>query len=162
MSERQKATKFLKTLIQCDDSEHCQELRERIKRAEKDEKCIRSALFLVIVLGLLSVSGIGYSAVLVPEFARFSTHIATKICCALSLTCLISTGVFLGVWLHHRAATNRVYEECRRFIHTFMESRLKPGQPSSPVMTLETGTSRVYKIQTPKSQDEAVLLQKAS
>jgi hypothetical protein len=52
MSERQKATKFLKALIQCDNSEHCHELRERVKKAERDEKCIRSALFLVTVLGL--------------------------------------------------------------------------------------------------------------
>jgi len=162
MSERQKATKFLKSLIQCDDSEHCHELRERIKRAERDEKCIRTALFLVIVLGLLSVSGIGYAAVLVPEFGRFSSHIATKIFCALGLACGICMGVFVGVWLHHRAVTNRIYEECRRFIHGFMESRLKPPHSQTATLTLETGTTRVYKIQTPKSQDDTGFLQRAS
>ena len=162
MSERQKAIKFLKALIQCDNSEHCHELRERVKRAERDEKCIRSALFLVAVLGLLSLSGIGYSAVLVHEFARFSSHISTKIFCALGLASLICIGVFLGVWLHHRAATNRVYDECRRFIHAFMESRFEVAHPSPMATTLETGTSRVYKTKTPQPQDGAELLQKAS
>ena len=162
MNERQKTTKFLKALIQCDDSDQCHHLRERIKRVEKDERCIRSALFLVIVLGLLSLSGIGYSAVLVPEFARFSSHIATKVFCALTLASLICVGVFFGVWLHHRAAANRVFDECRRFVQAFMESKLTPASRPPSVVAFEDQTTRLYKIQTPKSQDEAEWLQKAS
>ena len=67
MSERQKETKFLKTLILSDDSDQARELQARIQRAEKDEKCIRGAVYMVAVVALLSLSGLGYSAVLVPE-----------------------------------------------------------------------------------------------
>ena len=96
MTERQKEVRFLKSLIVCDDSAHSHEFQDKMKRVEKDEKCIRCALSLVSLIALLSLSGIGYSAVFVPEFARFSTHIATRIFCALGLGSLICVGVFLG------------------------------------------------------------------
>ena len=161
MSERQKEARFLKSLILCDDSTYCHELQARIKRVEKDEKCIRCALSMVSLLALLSFSGIGYSAVFVPEFARFSTHIATRIFCALGLGSLICTGVFVGFWLWYRSATNRVYGECRRFVHGLMDAKVKPG-PLTSVTASKTSPSPVYEIETPKSQDEAELLQKAS
>src|SRR5260221_2993407 len=98
MTERQKETKFIKNLILCEDSEQGRRLQERIKSAEKDEKCIRCAVYLVLVITLLSFSGLGYSAVLVPEFARFSSHLATRVCCAIGLGSLICLAIFLGYW----------------------------------------------------------------
>src|SRR5438046_9837250 len=123
MSQRKKESRFIKSLILCDDSSHCHELQEKIKRAEKDEKCMEGALWLVLVIGMLSVSGLGYSAVFVPEFSRFSSHIATRICCAFALASCICVGIFFFLWLGYRAATNRVYDECRRFAHGLVESK---------------------------------------
>src|SRR5258708_820184 len=98
MTERQKETKFLKTLILCDDSAQGRQLQERIKSAEKDERCIRGAVGLVAVLALLSLSGLGYAAVFVPQSVQFSSYIATKVCCALALGSGICVAIFLCYW----------------------------------------------------------------
>src|SRR5947209_8371234 len=103
MSERQKETKFLKTLILCDDSDQGRQLQDKIKSAEKDERCVRCAVFLVGLLALLSLSGLGYSAVFVPQIARFSSHIATRIFCATGLGSVICMGLFVGYWFWYRA-----------------------------------------------------------
>src|SRR3954467_15344348 len=98
MTERQKETKFLKALILCDDSAQGRQLQDRIKSAEKDERCIRGAVGLVAVLALLSLSGLGYSAVFAPQTVQFSSFIGTKVCCALGLGSAICVTIFLGYW----------------------------------------------------------------
>ena len=155
MTERQKETKFIKNLILCEDSDQGRRLQERIKNAEKDEKCIRCAVYLVLVLTLLSVTGLGYSVVLVPSIARFSTHLATRVCCAVGLGSLICLAIFLGYWFWYRAMSNRVYEECRRFLRAALEGRLK----QSPVPSASAPATPVDQIETQPSQDRAVLLE---
>src|ERR1051325_1042932 len=124
MSERQKETKFLKTLIVCDDSEQSRCLQERIKRAEKDERCIRCAVYLVSLLALLCLSGLGYAAVFVPQFGHFSSHIATRVFCIIGLGSAICLVIFLAYWSWYRAVSNRLFDECRRFLGPLMESRI--------------------------------------
>ncbi len=159
MSERQKTTEFLKTLIRCDESEQGRHLQERILRAEREEKCIRCAIFMVGLVVLLSISGLGYSAVLVPQFSQYSSHFATKCFCALGLGSLLCFLVFLGCWFWYRAMSNRVSEDCRRFLRTVFESRLKQAAQASPLATLGTGSLRVYETETPKSKVEAGVFQ---
>jgi hypothetical protein len=159
MSERQKETDFLKTLIEHNDCEQCRHLRDRIKRAEKDEKCIRCAVYLVALLAMLSLSGLGYAAVLVPQFTRFSSHIATKIFCTFGLGSVICVPIFLGFWLRYRGTTNQIYDECRRFVRTLLESRVTPP---SPILAVEREEPKVYQIETAKPRDETELLQQAS
>jgi hypothetical protein len=139
MSERQKETRFLKTLIVCDDSEQGRSLQERIGRAEKDERCIRCAVCLVSFLALLCLFGLGYSAVFVPQTAHFSTHISTHVFCIIGLGSTICLVIFLGYWLWYRAVSNRVFEECRRFLRPLMESRLNevPGQRQNGLYRIE-------------------------
>src|SRR5438093_3898128 len=158
MSERQKESRFLKTLILCDHSEQGRRLQEKIKRAEKDERSIRCAVFLVGVVAMLSLSGLGYAAVFVPEFARFTSHIATRICSALGLGSLLCMLVFVGYWLWYRAASNRIFEECRRFLRPLMESRINQLPPSLQVVELDSRGLPVYGTETPKPQDQPVLL----
>jgi hypothetical protein len=154
MRNRQKETKFLKALIQCDESGHGQQLQDRISKAEKDEKCIRCALYLVGLLLCLSVSGLGYSAVFVPQFARYSSHTATKVFCALGLGSLICAMVFWGCWLWYRAVSNRVFEDCRRFLRAVLESRINQASVASP---LPATTSGSFKVHEPHEKDQLVM-----
>lgn len=157
MSERQKEVKFLKSLILCDDSDQGRQLQERIKCAEKDEKCVRCATYMVGIAALLSLAGLGYSAVFVSEIHRFSSHIAPRIFSALGLASLLCLFLFAGYWLWFRAVSNRVYEDCRRFLRAALETRLQQGAPISTFATvsaLQSEADQVYKIETPKSQDD--------
>ncbi len=162
MTGRQKETRFLKTLLMSHDSAECHVLKERIKLAEQDEKCIRSAVYLVSILGLLSFSGLGYTAVLVPEFAQFHSHLATKFFCALGLGSVIGVSIFLVFWLRYRMATDRIYDECRLFVHSMVEAKSQSSASPADVVTVSQTGSKLYKIETHKSQDDTELLQRAS
>ena len=49
MTEREKQTRFLKELIRSEDRAELQELQARITKAERDERSIRSAVWLMFV-----------------------------------------------------------------------------------------------------------------
>jgi hypothetical protein len=116
MSEHQKQTAFLKALILEEDTEEHRHLEERIHKAERDERCVNRAMRLVGVLGLLSIAGLGYLAVLLPGFFDNSSHFLIKTFCALALGSSICFVVFLGLWLWQRALVNRALEDGRRCI----------------------------------------------
>src|SRR5688572_23728300 len=101
MTERQRQIAFLKSLLK-DNSEECNRLRERINKAEHDEKCIRRALFLMVIVGVFSIVGLGYSAVLLPEFFDNATPFLVKIFCALGLGSLLCMIIFGTCWLWYR------------------------------------------------------------
>ena len=99
------------------------------------------------VLALLCLSGLGYSAVLVPQFNRFSSHISTHVFCIIGLGSVICLIIFLGYLFWYRAVSNRVYEECRRFLRPLLESRI--NQKSLPAPAVETPNESValYRIE---------------
>ena len=119
MSERQKQREFLKGLLGFAGSPVRRDLHDRMLKAEHDEKCVRSALILVGLVALFSVSGLGYSAVLLPEFFDSSTPLLVKLFCALGLGSVLCMIVFLGCWIWYRSIANRLHDECR---HIVMES----------------------------------------
>jgi hypothetical protein len=132
MSERQKQINFLKTLICHEQSEQHRDLQDRIKQAEQDEKCIRRMVFLVIVVEMLSLAGLGYSAVFHPNFFAYTTPFLVRLFSALclgSLACLIA---FVGYWLWHRNMLNDLNEECRRVVLASLQSHPQPS-PFAPV-----------------------------
>lgn len=116
MSERQKQSEFLKALILEADTQEHRRLQEKITEAERDERCVNRAMRIVAVVAVLAVCGIGYLAVLLPDFFEDSSHILIRSCCALALGSLICFFVFFGLWIWHRALVNRALEEGRRCI----------------------------------------------
>jgi hypothetical protein len=127
MSERQKQINFLKVLIRCDESDQHRDLQDRIKKAEQDEKCIRRMMFLVIVVALLSLAGVGYSAVFHPNFFAYTTPFIVRLFSALGLGSVACLIVFLGYWLWHRNMLNGLNEECRRIVLASLHAHSQPS-----------------------------------
>lgn len=125
MSEHSKQAQFLKKLVMYDDIPTHRLLCERLAAAERNERCLLLACRLVGLIALVSMAGIGYSAVLLPEFFDNSTHVVLRFFSALSLGSALCLMVFLGLWLLYRGNTNRIHEECRRVITAMLEARLK-------------------------------------
>jgi hypothetical protein len=125
MSEYRKQVAFLKSLMSYDDNAETRQLRERLVGAEKNERCLLCACRLVGLIGMLALAGIGYSAVLLPQFFDNSTHVLIRFFTALGLGSALCFAFFLGLWFWYRSTTNRIHEECRRAITTMLESRLK-------------------------------------
>lgn len=158
MSEHQKQSAFLKTLLTYDDSAEHRRLQERIAGAERDERCIRCACRLVGLVALLAVSGLGYSAVLLPEFFHSSRSFLVQFFCALALGSILCLGVFFGLWFWYRSIVNKLHDECRRLITSLMRARFTTTARQSSSQTRPT----VVPLQAEPAPAEVIPLRKAS
>jgi hypothetical protein len=125
MSEHRKQSEFLKKLVLHDDSSANRSLCERLAAAERNERCLLLACRLVGLIALVALAGIGYSAVLLPEFFDNATHVVLRFFSALGLGSALCFVVFLGLWFWYRGHTDRIHDECRRVITAMLEVRLK-------------------------------------
>jgi|tagenome__1003787_1003787.scaffolds.fasta_scaffold20555244_2 hypothetical protein len=160
MSEREKQTRFLKELIRTECCDELESLKAQITKAERDERCIRSALWLMLVLALLSAAGLGYSAVFVREFFENATPAIVKVFSALVLASMICLVGFLGFWVWTRQICNRLYEDCRNLIISLHRPPTPPGNPFPPAssMALSREDFQVYTIVTPQTGHEAQII----
>lgn len=125
MSEHQKQAAFLKALMAYDDGIEHRSLKERLSVAERNERCLTYACRLVGVILLVGVAGLGYSAVLLPEFFDNSPHLLIQFFSALGLGSTMCLAVFSALWFWYRSAVNRIYEECRQIVTRMVEVRFK-------------------------------------
>ena len=125
MTEYCKQAAFLRMLLAYEDADKRRELQEHLAQAEKNERCVLVATRLVGVIAAMGLAGLGYSAVLLPEFFNTSSHILVQFFSALALGSAMCLTVFVGLWLYYRGALNRVHDECRRVITRMIEARLQ-------------------------------------
>ena len=153
MTERQQQTEFLKELMQSQDCEQCRELETRICQAERDERCICSALSIAISFALLSLLGLGYSAVLAGDAGAASSITTLKVFTATLLASLICLVGFTGFLSSSRSVTNRLYHECRTFIKARQRSQF--ASPDVTSIVNKAGAGTVSETETPSSSDHA-------
>ncbi len=134
MSEYQKQADFLKKLVIYDDTPENRALCERLAQVERSEKCTQCACRLVGLIALLGLSGLGYAAVLLPQFFDNSTHFIVRLCGALGLGSGICLAVFLGLWYSYRRAANRLHAQCRLSISKMLAQRIPSAAITSPVI----------------------------
>src|SRR6185503_10737632 len=108
-----------------DDSPANRSICERLAAAERNERCLLLACRLVGLIAAVALAGIGYSAVLLPQFFDNATHVVLRFFSALSLGSALCFVVFLGLWFWYRSHTNRIHDECWRVITAMLEDRLK-------------------------------------
>jgi len=114
---------FLKALIAYEDGEASRQLQDGLAKAERESKCIRRAMFLVGILFMLSLSGLGYCSVLRPEFLHAPRSHVLSTLGGLGLGSLISLVVFFGCLLWNRASAGQLQKECRRKVLLLVESQ---------------------------------------
>ena len=81
MSEREKHITFIRKLAQYEQDGSLHDLEDQISKAEKEEKCVRSAAFLVSLIGLISALGIAYSTVVLENVFKNSTTAFIRFSC---------------------------------------------------------------------------------
>ena len=126
---------FLRRLVEPQVSDESRQLQDSLVQAEKDERCIRRAMFLMTVLFLLSLAGLGYCALLLPDIFGNPDHFVMRGLGYLALGALISQGLFFGYLLWHRMAVRRLHRECRQ-----MALALTASQPATPAPTAPRST----------------------
>jgi hypothetical protein len=127
MSEHQKTAAFLRELILHSDSAELHQLQERLATAEREQRCLSMAIRLMLVIAMLSLSGLGFSAVLVDDFFRGSNHVVVQLFGALVLSsffCLLSFALY-SYW--RRRALLQLHADCRRLILAQVNARISGG-----------------------------------
>jgi len=123
MLEHEQHTAFLMALIHHQSPESCPDLEEELNQTISKEKCIRRAVFVVSLIGGLSIAGLGYAAVLLPGFFQHSSFVIVKLFNAIGLASAICLGVFLPLWAQTRAHLRRLHRQCRRAIMGSLRGR---------------------------------------
>ena len=127
MSDHEKHTEFLRQCILYDESARRQELDAGIIQIQRDERCLRRAVWLMAGLTLLAVAGLAYGAVLADNFPYNTPQFIIDIICALGAGSLISLLFFVGLGMVYRSKLDQRREECRQIVMRLLESRL--GKP---------------------------------
>jgi hypothetical protein len=157
VTERERQARFLEALLK-DGTGEAKRLKERILQAQHDEHCIRRALVLMVLVGIFSIIGLGYSAVLLPHFFDNATPLLVKVFCALGLGSLICMLIFGVCWLWYRKASNEINEACRDYIVNELKGREAVVDFPNPV-TVNKSFSEVYQIGTADSGEESRIIQ---
>ena len=130
MNEHQKQTAFLTQCIRY-DGHH--KLEERITELQRNEICVRRAVWLMALFAALAMAGLGYAAVFLADYplnlSQFTARLIIKVLCALGVGSLICLLAFLGLGAIYRKELDQRREECRGLATKLIESRL--GKPTS-------------------------------
>ena len=69
-----KDTAFLKQCIGYDDTAERDRLEERIAQDQRNERCVRRAVWLMALLSALAIAGLCYAAVFLEDFPQNKSH----------------------------------------------------------------------------------------
>ena len=127
MSDHERETEFLRQCICYEDTQERHDLEQRIVQAQRNERSLRRAIWLVVALTAVAVAGLCYTVIFVPDFPRSNSQLAVKAFGALGLASLISLAGFLGYWGLYRKELGVQRDECRRLAAQLLEARL--GRP---------------------------------
>jgi hypothetical protein len=123
MDQRHNRSASLRALILHDGTEEFQAVLRRLESAERDLRCLRRAVLLTGLLAALSLSGIGYGTLLLPEVVSQVPSVLVQVLYALAMSSLVSMLVFGGLWTHRRCTEKRTHEKCRVHAREIQESR---------------------------------------
>jgi hypothetical protein len=130
MNEHQRETAFLRQCLHYDDTAQRQELEERLSQAQRDERCVRRAVWLMALLTALAMAGLCYSAVFQAQsMSQLTRSFTSKVFCTLALGSLICLTAFVGLGAIYRKVLDQRREECRRLATKLLESRLGTSHP---------------------------------
>jgi hypothetical protein len=124
MSEHQRHTAFLKRLVSYGDTPACKNLVERLANAERDERSVRRKMSGLIALTLISLIGLGYLKLFVPDHYVYTWHVLVRIFSVLGLGSVIGLATFAGCWFWCRKLLNSLRDEARSLVQPVLEEKL--------------------------------------
>jgi hypothetical protein len=135
MKDYQRQTEFLRQCILYNDTAEHRQLETRITELQRDEICVRRAVWLMALFAALAMAGLCYATILVtdnpPRFADISERFLLKALCVLGVGSMICLVVFFGLGLMYRKELDQRREACRRLAKEFLESRLGASTATS-------------------------------
>lgn len=142
MSDHQNDTAFLRQcLLYEDNTSERHRIEDNLALAQRNENCVRRAVWLMALVTALAIAGLGYTMVFLGDLSDQRAHWIIKAFSALGLAALVSHLTFLGFWMVHRQELNQQREQCRRVTTRLLVTRL--GDPSETPLSraAEGGTA---------------------
>ena len=137
MGDSERETAFLGQILSYDDTAEAQRLKARITQAQQQERCVRHALRLPVLLLLLAAVGIGYWEAIVEGGVSNMTWPARQSIAngfyGAGLGSLASMLALLVLGALYRKRTVQRQEEGRRFAAKLLQTRL--GNPTTPPLS---------------------------
>ena len=137
MGYNERETAFLGQVLSYDDTAEGQRLKAKITQAQQEERRVRQALRLPVLLLLLAAVGLGYWEAIVEGGSSNMTWPARQSIAngfyGAGLGSLASLLALLGLGAVYRKRTVERQEECRRFAAKLLHARL--GNPTAPPLS---------------------------
>lgn len=124
MTDHEKNTAFLRQCLLYDESAEGHQLEERLAQAQRHDRCVRRAVWLMALLIAISGAGLAYGAVLEGNFFYGESWFVIRLLGEIGVASLICLVTLMGLWMVYRRELNRLREQCRRLATTLLESRL--------------------------------------
>jgi len=124
-NREQKQNDILAQCIHDDSSGELNHDEERIRYAERQEHCVRRAMWLMALLAAFAALALGYSVILLYELPSYQTQLINHVIIVVGLASLTSLLAFAGFWIlcKHRLTARR--DEERNFILKLLSDRDK-------------------------------------
>ena len=139
MSEHQRNTEFLTRLISYDETPGRRDLAETIARLQRDARCVRRAVWLMVLLASLAAAGLCYGAIFLVgsvNFSQFTSQFVIKAFSAMGLGSIICLATFGVIDIVYQIRLARHREQCRCLAMKLVESRLSKSSllvpPAAP------------------------------
>src|ERR1043166_1353266 len=131
MREHQKETAFLRRCLRYEESAESRQLEDGLIEIQRDERCVRRAAWLMVMLAGLVLAFLGYGVVLLDNFPYNVPHLVMNTAYALGLVSFISLLVFVVLGIAYRQGVGQRRGKRRQLVGKKMGSRMAKPVPAS-------------------------------
>jgi hypothetical protein len=148
-SEHKRETAFLRRCISYEESNEGRQLDQRIAQIQRDERSLRRATWVTILVTALLGFGFAYMVFLIEDLpnhiSQFAAEFISKTVCALGIGSLVSLLAFGWLGIRNRRDLNLRREECRLLVLTLLECQLGKLPATSQNVDLKEFTARILR-----------------
>jgi hypothetical protein len=133
MTEREQTeNEILAQCIREDSTGEINRGEERVRHAEGQERSVRRAMWLMVLLTVMAVIALGYSVILLYELPPYQTEIVNHVIVVVGFASLISLLAFAGFWILCRQRLAARREEGRQVVLRHLARRSGTRPPKHP------------------------------
>lgn len=160
--EHQRETAFLRRCISYEESHEGRQLDQRIAQIQRDERSLRRAVWVTILLTTLVGLGFAYMVFLIADLpnhiSQFAAEFISKTVCALGIGSLVSLLAFGWLGIRNRRDLNLRRQECRQLVLALMECRLGKVPAPRQNVDLKEFTAQIVRQANGQTDDPAAAI----
>jgi hypothetical protein len=129
MSNSARETELLIKCIRDDATGELHRQEQTVARTEREERCLRSAVWVMAALTGFALVGAGHSLVLLKNQTPYHSELVIHGFRILGVASLISLWVFVVLWIIRRERLKQQRAQCRALVQELLAARALPRTP---------------------------------